>query len=346
MSLGIDKISLYTREFKVKDSHSLTIQPMAYTPNSSEQKEEPHLWRGQKGAKAYLNNPYYNLTISERGANISFNPSKMIHPYNLTNDTNQVQELADNIRESLNDNGIVLPPDNELKVSRFDMAKNEQMSLPIQFYAPLFKSMRGKRMSNREHPSSYYFANKSRELNFYDKTEEVRTRPTSGGPDIEIPQNLMRGELRAKKSATVGSIYRVNDLHSILSVGDQYRVEKYRATLKNQIFANGNNQEQLQIFALDYDKEVRQIKALKEKYSRGGIDKYLAHRGLENLLEEVGNLENLRQMLLDAGYSDKYTFRVVRKLEENMKAMSFFQSGNQKENLTKLYNEVYMKFAV
>jgi hypothetical protein len=201
----------------------MTIQPMAYTPKSQEQKEEPTLWRGQRGAKAYLNHEHYNFTINERGANLAFNPSKMIHPYDLTNDTDQVQELVDNVRDSLKENGIVLPPDNELRVSRFDMAKNEQMNLPIQFYAPLFKSMRGKRMSNREYPSSYYFANKSRELNFYDKTEEVQNRSKGGDSPLMIPDRMMRAELRAKKGATVGSIYRVNDLKSILSAGDTYR---------------------------------------------------------------------------------------------------------------------------
>lgn len=345
MSLGIDKINLHTKEFIVRGSHTMTIQPMAYKPNSQEQKEEPLLWKGQRGSKAYLNNELYNLTVSDKGLNLSYNPSKILHPYNLTNDTNQVKELCENVRESLLQNGIVLPPDNELRVSRFDMAKNEQMALPIQFYSPLFKSMRGKRMNNREYPSSYYFANKSRELNFYDKSEEVSNRKESGEP-ITIPDRLMRGELRAKKSATVGSIYRVNDLHSILEVGDAYREDKYKSTIRNQIFANGNNTEQLQMFAIDYDKEVRVLKALKQRHTRGSIDKYLAYKGIDSLLDEIGNLDNLRQMLLDAGYSPKYTFRVVRQVESQIQALSFFQSGNQGDNISKLYNEVYSKFAV
>lgn len=346
MSIGIDKISLYTKEFSIGSGHNLTIQPMAYTPNSKEQREEPHLWRGQKGAKAYLNNEIYNLTISERGLNVAFNPSKILHPYNLTNDTHQVEELWDNIKGDLKDKGVLLAPDNQLRVSRFDMAQNEQMNLPIAYYSPLFNSLKGKRMKNVEYPSSYYFKNKSRELNFYDKTEEVGNRTKMGQAPIEVPSRLMRAELRAKKGDTVGRIYRVNDLQSILKVGDTYRKEKYKNTLQTQVFANGNNQEQLQIFALDYDKELRTLKALKEKHPRGSVDKYLSYKGVEALLEDFGNLENFRNLLLESGYAREYTYRVVRQLEERIQALSFFQTLNQEENLTKLYNEVYTKFAV
>ena len=346
MSIGIDKISLHTKEFSVDSSHSLTIQPMAYTPNSEEEKEEPTLWRGQKGSKAYLNSDLYNLTINERGLSVAFNPSKILHSYSLTNDTHQIEELWDNIKGDVQNKGVLLAPDNELKVSRFDMAQNEQMNLPIAFYASLFKSLKGKRMNNREYPSSYYFTNKSRELNFYDKTEEVKGRTKMGQAPIEVPQRLMRAELRAKKRDTVGRIYRVNDLESILKVGDAYRVEKYKHTLQTQVFANGNNQEQLQLYALDYDKELRTLKALKEKHSRGSVDKYLGYKGLETLLEDFGNLENFRSLLLEGGYAREYTYRVIKDLEERIQALSFFQTVNQKENISKLYNEVYTKFAV
>ena len=346
MSIGIDKISLHTKEFSVGNGHSLTIQPMAYTPNAQEQNEEPTLWRGQKGSKAYLNNELYNLTISERGLNVGFNPSKILHPYNLTNDSHQVEELCDNIRGDLKAKGVLLAPDNELKVSRFDMAKNEQMSLPIAYYSPLFKSLKGKRMNNREYPSSYYFANKSRELNFYDKTEEVSSRTKMGQAPIEVPSRLMRAELRAKKGDTVGRIYRVNDLQSILRVGDSYREQKYKHTLQTQIFANGQNQEQLQIFAVDYDKELRVLKALKEKHTRGSIDKYLGYKGVEALLQDFGNLDNFRNLLIEAGYQREYSYRIVRKVQEQIQALSFFQSSNEQEKLSKLYNEVYTKFAV
>lgn len=346
MSIGIDKINLYTGEFSISSNHSLTIQPMAYTPNSPEQKEEPTLWRGQKGSKAFLNTDLYNLTISEKGFSLGFNPSKIMHPYDLTNDTYQVQELWDNVRTDLKAKGVIIPPDKGLKVSRFDMAQNSQMNLPIAYYSPLFKSMRGKRMSNREYPSSYYFANKSRELNFYDKSEEVTNRTKSGTAPIPIEPRLMRAELRAKKRDTVGRIYRVNDLESILSVGEAYRVEKYKHTLQSQIFCNGNNREQLQLFVLDHDKELTKIVALKKKHPRGSISKYLHHKVIDTLLQDFGNLENFRQILREAGYTREYTYRVVKGLQEVIQAMSFFQTPNQKENLSKLYNEVYTKFAV
>jgi hypothetical protein len=50
--------------------------------------------------------------------------------------------------------------------------------------------------------------------------------------------------------------------------------------------------------------------------------------------------------LLDAGFAQKYTFRVIKELKERMQFASFFQTKNKEENLTNLYNEVFTKFAI
>jgi hypothetical protein len=196
---GIDKIAVVTKEFQVLEGHILTIQPSAYRPNDPDQKEESILFGNQKGKKAFFNHTAFNTTIDPRGIVISLNPSKALHPYNLTNNTNEIQQVWDFVREEVKDAGILIPPDNELKLVRLDMAINSQMTFPIQFYAPLFQSLKGKRMISKEYPNSYYFSNKQREINFYDKTEEVNQR----GEDIPIDPRLMRGELRAKKTDSI-----------------------------------------------------------------------------------------------------------------------------------------------
>jgi hypothetical protein len=339
---GIDKIAVVTKEFKVLDGHLLTIQPSAYRPNDPEQKEESILFGNQKGKKAFFNHTAFNTTIDPRGIVVSLNPSKALHPYNLTNNDNEIQQVWDFVREEMKDAGILIPPDNELKLVRLDMAINSQMAFPIQFYAPLFQSLKGKRMISKEYPSSYYFSNNQREINFYDKTEEVTQR----GEDIPIDPRLMRGELRAKKTDSIGRMYRFNDLETMLKSGGEYRLTKYKQSLVSQIFADGNRVDQLSFFSLDYARELEVLKMYKERYNRNAILEWMADNSLDVIIAKFGSLENLRMCLVDAGYEKKYTFKVIRGIKERMQFASFFQTINKEENLTNLYNEVFTKFAV
>jgi hypothetical protein len=139
---GIDKIAVVTKEFKVLEGHLLTIQPSAYRPNDPDQKEEPTLFGNQKGKKAFFNHTAFNTTIDPRGIVISLNPSKALHPYHLTNEDSEIRQVWDYVREEMKDAGILIPPDNELKLARLDMAMNRQMTFPVQFYAPLFQSLK------------------------------------------------------------------------------------------------------------------------------------------------------------------------------------------------------------
>lgn len=339
---GIDKITLATKEFKVLEGHKLTIQPMAYQPNSPNPVEEPLLFGNQKGSKAYFNHKNFNVSINQKGLSIAFNPSKALHPYNLTNSDNEIQQVWDFCRDELKEGGVLIPSDNELKIVRLDMAMNKQMAFPIQFYAPVFQSLKGKRMNNKAFPSSHYFSNDSREINFYDKTEEVNQREES----IEIDPRIMRAELRAKKSDSVARIFRFNDMSTLLNVGGEYRIEKYKRTMISQIFAEGNRADQLAIFSLDYDRELEILKKYKDTYSRNSIHIWLADNGIQTIIDKFGNLINLRLCLLDAGYQAKFTFRVIKDLKERLQMASFYQTENKEQNLSNLYNEVYTKFAV
>jgi hypothetical protein len=238
--------------------------------------------------------------------------------------------------------GVLIPPDNELKLARLDMAMNRQMTFPVQFYAPLFQSLKGKRMINKEYPSSYYFTNNQREINFYDKTEEVNQR----GEEIEIDPRLMRGELRAKKTDSISRMYRFNSLEEMIKCGGEYRLTKYKQSLVSQIFAEGNRQDQLCIFSLDYERELEVLRMYREKYPRNAVHNWLADNSIDAIIGKFGSLINLRMCLLDAGFSRVYSYSVIKELTERMQFASFFQTKNKEENLTNLYNEVFTKFAV
>ena len=84
----------------------------------------------------------------------------------------------------------------------------------------------------------------------------------------------------------------------------------------------------------------------REKYPRNAVHNWLADNSLDVIIGKFGSLENLRMCLLDAGFAQKYTFRVIKELKERMQFASFFQTKNKEENLTNLYNEIFTKFAI
>lgn len=343
MDIGIDKITLTTKAFKVQDRSSFRIKQGDIVEGEV---LESHLFvdgKGDvKGIKAIYNSDLANTTIDPRGLKVEYNPSKLLHPYHLNNDNKSLRNIHGEIRKDLKDKGILLGNDVELSISRLDIARNEEMNMPIGFYSPLFSSLKGKRQTNKEFPSSYYFTNKSQELNFYDKKKALEYE-YKGVNVPPIGDNVMRGELRAKKRNSVGSIYRFNDMATLLESSPDYRATKCITHLKNQLFQGDINHLQTTLFP-DYERNIQYLKALKEKYSRGSIDKFVQAKGIDQLLSEVGTIENFRMMLLEAGYADKYTYRVVHNLKRQLHEVSMFYGDSDKENITTLYNEVYSKF--
>lgn len=341
-SEGIDKIKIFTKDFLVLPNHHLTIQPSAYQPNAPEPREESLLFNTQKGQKAFFNHESFNLTIKPHGLNVHFNPSALLHPYNLTNDDHEIQQVWDYIRDEVKEAGILLPQDNELRLSRLDVAINQPMIHDNSMYAFLFKTLRGKYMNTKEFPESYYFENGSRQINFYDKTEEVISRDQ----ELKIDPRIMRGEFRALKGESVKNMYKINDLGTLLKAGGEYRIERYKSTLNTTIFSDGNREGQLEMYVCDKDRQVELLRQYKLAHPRGGIEGWMRNDGLESKLESLGSMEILRKVMIDSGYQREYTYRKIKELERARNAECFHQTDNQGINVTKLYHEVYTKFAV
>jgi hypothetical protein len=145
--------------------------------------------------------------------------------------------------------------------------------------------------------------------------------------------------MRLKKRQSVGRVMRYNDYQTFLEAGEAYRVEKYKHYLNTQLFDSNKNATQTEIL-FDYDSNLRLLKAIKQKYSRGASSKFLEVSGIE----KFGGLENYRQFLIDGGYTRESSYKIVKKLRQQIHEASFF-FGSDGVKLTNLYNEVYMKFA-
>lgn len=343
---GIDKIALTTKAFNVAPDHRMRVQPMSYHPNAEEQIEEPLLFNEQRGAKAYYNgigSVKYQLSINSNGLHVQLNPSKALHPYHLNNSDNDIQQVWDFVRDDIkSEAGIIMAPDNELKLARVDMAENHTMNYDIMQYGVLFNSLRGKHMNNTQYPESSYFSNGSREINFYNKTKEVLFNQK-----LEIEPRLMRAELRAKVSAPVEAIYKLNSLSTLLNVGGEYRIERHRSTLKNTLFGNGNHASQVEMFVANIDLERAVLDKIINDEGRGAFEQWKGDHGIETLLFMFGGMKNIRDFLMSTGrISEQHCLRLIRKWEKALLRRSNYQTNFEQISLTKLYHEVYHKFAV
>lgn len=340
---GIDKIAIATKEFRVDaNSHLLRVTPHTYAPNDPNPKDEAILFNDQRGRNAHYNHKNFNLDISDLGLSIHFNPSKCLHPYNLTNDSNEIQQVWDFIRDEAKAAGVLIAPDNELKLWRVDVARNDEMSNPAAFYAPLFQSLRGKRMHKVEYSDTYTFRNTARDIEFYDKTQDV----TAKQPGVMIADNVMRCELRAKNSKSVGSIYKLNDLSTLLKVGEEYRIEKYTTTITNTIFAPGNRSDQLAFSSMNHPDQIRELASYIKKYPRNALLHFAAAKGLDVILDIFGNIENYQLCMIQAGISEKDSYKQVRRFQQSLDFASLFTNKTKEQNITRMYDEVYTKFAV
>lgn len=347
MHQGIDKIGITTKAFIVSQDHKLRVHPMSYHPNAVEKVEEPLLFNKQRGAKAShngLNAARYSLSINNTGALILFNPSKALHPYHLTNSEGDIQQVWDYIREDIKtEAGVILPPDNELKLAHVDMAENQIMDYSIIQYAPLFHSLTGKYMDSKSYPESYYFGSDARQINFYNKTKEVNLRQEG----IEIEPNLMRAEFRALVPDSVKAIYKLNDLSTFLNVGAEYRIERHRTTLRKTLFFDGNRADQLNIFPTDYALERQALTHLIETEGRGAFEQWRGDHGMDKLLEMFGTLKEIRAFLMATGkITEQHSRKIINKWQKGIQRRAFLQTKNQKLSFTKMYHEVYTKFAV
>ena len=72
MNIGVDTLHLHCREWKVRASAQLEVQPAAFevgTGKPTEERPDVELFNGVRGVKAWANRPLWNLTVRPfRGA--------------------------------------------------------------------------------------------------------------------------------------------------------------------------------------------------------------------------------------------------------------------------------------
>jgi len=341
---GIDKIALHTPDFQVDSLQN--GQFSIDTGIKQGGKNPPYLLTDRGGRKveawkAHHNSQAANYTINQYGLLVSFNPSKMHHPYKLfTTETEQYQESVNRVKNELKDIGIHVNID-AMKPTRIDIAAQCEMNYPTHQYNSAYQLLKGKRMPNqRQYEGGYLIANKSNQVIFYDKRKELQHQKIDA--IMQGEKNLLRCEMRATKSDAVASIIHVNTFQDFSRM-QGYDIDNiYKAYLNRRIFSRQYLSEQIEI---DYPSELNILQSIMKAKPRGAWKDYIAELNIDTLLIKFGNIDTFGQFLTDAGYSREQAYRIKVQLREMMQRKSLNDTKRGAVTTSTLLSELQEKFA-
>jgi hypothetical protein len=346
MITGVDKLVLTTTDFRVKEVNSALFGIDTSTKQGGIEGELPYLLRDIRGREVKAWKIYHNskksignYTIDNRGLLIQFNPSKIIHPYQLQEINSEGYRQSINMVSSeLNSIGIELDFE-QLKLSRVDIAKQAEMIHPCYQYDSAFKLMKGKRMKERAYEGGYLFSNKSNQCMFYDKRAELQYHKIDA--IMEGENNFMRAEVRALKGRSVASIMQVNNFKQFNTLSSLDISNCFNTYISGKIFSKLNESSQL---SFSFNSEVEIMKALYEN-SRGGWLKYISFEGLEITLMKLGGIDAFGKLCSEGGYTRQQVHIIKNRIKSMLLEKAKVSKVREEITPATLIAELHEKFA-
>lgn len=332
---GVDKILVHSKEFEVKDSINLGIAPNYKKQGEAEiQHQQLFTCQGQPvyGSKAFHNAGdelgNLSITIDWRGCSMGWNPSKLVGKYtgelaspkDVQNGLNIVQDYLSEIGLSTNLSSA--------KLTRFDIAKDRQMSNKVFAYKQAFDWLEGKRMKEQvQFPDGVRMGNQQRQAIFYDKGLELS--PTKGR------SNNMRCEMRLLKSESVQRSMNLSHLHQLKDLGQDDLSNIYSSFITKDIFRIGDFNQ----LSFDFMSEVSTLKSFRHQGSKA-FDNWLILHGIEKVTA-LFDADSIKQIMEEAGF-DRYAIRRAIEKMRRFRQMSAFKNPH---STGQMFEEVRQKFA-
>ena len=329
-NFGIDKVRLYTRDYQIKNTTCLGIQPN--TKKQGETDTEPTLLFHSDGepiygAKAFHNTEDINLDINRLGLSVLYNPTNYGGNNTLTAKPDELKYIAKDIEDYLQTIGVELSLDNT-KITRLDTAKDSQMNKDVYLYNGAFATLNGKRTKQRVmYPDGYRLGNTQRQGIFYDKGKE----------QTGVESNNMRCEYKALKAKEVqrsyGGIAYLKDLHKVTARDIEYF---YKMNLSNHVLVESAQQRQLQLKFSD----VHQIGKIVQNSRYYTKDLFALLGGAEGIVTRFGTLDNYRAFLINNGVKRPNAHKQVKEVQAYLQQANRFSTSTIGEDL----EEIKQKF--
>lgn len=343
--VGIDKIHIHTRDFRVSSVTQLAIVPHRKPQGKiwDEVSQQPlfvcdgvpviaeKAYHNSSGNDANEEEAVISATINSTGLTATYNPSKLIGK-NMGElaSVADVRAVTNQVQTYLESNGIYVPL-NEGNLSRVDLAKDREMSQPVFNYTDVWRVLRGKRMSEKVlYPHGYRVGSKRRQFIFYDKGLEINPKLDSS--------NIMRGEVRFVRNSTIDKQVGIRTLNDIYNLDEKYLGQFYNSFLTREIFRQKNDDSQL---TFDFTGEVALLKSLKDK-GRGSFKNWLALDGVEVKLQKLGGMDNVKRILSEVYSSRDKVNNMLSEMEDMLRLKVFLDKTPT--TLSSKYEEVRLKF--
>lgn len=331
---GVDKIWLQTRDFSITDS-SILKQTKTLYPGKSES-ELPLSFVDKKGLRVLANRVEYkskredlpyHVSIDRRGFVLNYNPSKIMHPYNLETDVSIIENITDAICNDLESNGIGFSLA-DCKLARLDFAKQDCIdNKSIRNFIPAFQVMGCSRMKGVLYETGYTLQNTKHEICFYDKGIESGMSNLNG---------LIRAEVRYKKNDVISKSLGLDNYGRFIKSDSNQWNESY------------NNYLNAKVFKFSYQTDVFNYQTYRElfeytlnKYGRNNAVLYfLASVSVSNTPNRLG-VEDCISIIKDFGFVKGS----VSKWRNLLNEMSNISIGDHKIGVNDLIQELKLKFA-
>lgn len=320
MIAGIDYVSLSTRDYRVKTLNGWGIRAGNKVGEAKETWGITTDCLPMSGKGYFLNLEKAKIDLSPYGIKIDFNPSTILHPFELIKDRKSLIASIDQVKTELDNIGIDLDFDGA-GVNRLDLAKQFIVSGGPSAYADVWNTLQGKRMgqNRKQYPDGFEMGNSLRKVVIYHKEKQLRE---AKGLSIDTPKDLTRAEVRYTKSKSVGHARNgagIGIVRHLIDSDPQALTETYNRFMLRDVFRTPDGWQT----SIDFDTEVDLLKIFKEKHPKSGISNFIQMEGIEIILQRFGGLDLFSEALLRAGYNRSTIHRQMKSMRELIQAKGF-----------------------
>jgi hypothetical protein len=335
---GIDKVGLHTRAYTVK-----TLNGWSKKGGEKVGEAPPAFLKDGEGTPIegtgfFLNAGPAIVDLSPKGLLVSFNPSKVLHPYHLLTDPSEVGRIGDRVQQTLRSHGVLVNV-NAMQTIRVDLAKQQQLTHPLHVYGQALGHLKGKRMTGHQYPDGYSFRNTQREAVFYNKARELHEK--SG---LSIPESrLGRLEMKWKKGRPLAKDFQLSAFGDLRKADPDQLTKVYREALHRDVFRTDTKAVQM---ILSYDSEVSVLRSYLDA-GRNGVMKYLMDMHTGPHVAALGGWDAFAQMLRDAGMKDRTIRHNLQQIRLQTQRAAFVNARRDKAavNVYTLLDELKTAFA-
>lgn len=345
--VGIDKLQLTTKDFKIRSADSKIWGINRNVKQGG--KEPPIILTTNEKEDIFANSMYHNsdlvnVDVNSYGLRVQFSPSKKYHTYHLTGTGPRLNKVVGEVQEYLQKQGIYCSLE-DMQISRIDLTDQHQMSQPPNSYYEVIKLFKHTRLkSSREHPHSFTIGNKQWQTCAYDKLQELKESKMEAY--IEGEKNLLRIENRWLNSKEVNRTLPFNTIRKLSAIDNEELSFQYKRILTGKTFNRNYNSEQTKLDLYRQGEILRDLLATNtKKVAILQLFFIIENTSIDSALMQFGGLDKFREFLMnEGGINRTETYRFTNSLMQLMKYQTKYANNKGELTITQMYEEVLNKF--